>query len=93
MAIGDSPPSSPATGLMWFNTDCNNSLGIYVYDGTFWVNASTPGKDGVSGGTAIVSKSADVNTVEVGALWYNTDTSRCFAVSKINAGVKVWAQV
>ena len=69
------------------------ALGIYVFDGTFWVNASTPGKDGVSGGTAIVSKTADVLLVEVGALWYNTDTSKMFCCVKNNAGTKVWAQV
>ena len=93
MAIGDTPPSSPQTGLIWFNTDCAETLGIYVFDGTFWVNASTPGKDGVSGGTAIVSKTADVNTVEIGALWYNSDTSKMFCCVKNNAGDKVWAQV
>ena len=93
MAIGDTPPSNPTIGLMWFNTDCDNSLGIYVWDGSFWVNASTPGKDGVSGGTAIVSKSADVSMVEIGALWYNTTTSMLFCCVKNNAGEKVWAQV
>ncbi len=50
VSILTSPPEGAPTGGVWFDDETN---GLYVYDGTYWVNVSGPqgpqGPQGVSG--------------------------------------------
>lgn len=77
VTVGDSAPSTPASGDMWWDSVSGR---LYVYyvdaDSSQWVDAS-PNISGSNGSNVASGPNAPSNPVE-GALWYNTTTGQLY---------------
>ena len=72
----DTPPSSPGSGQLWWNTTDGN---LYIYYNGAWVPATTTSGATVSGGTATVIESATAPSNPTSSmLWWNTTDSNLY---------------
>jgi hypothetical protein len=81
VTVSDTPPLTPATGDLWYNSSVGTT---YLYYDGFWVdsNPSQVGPEGPQGpegpiGKFLVSETAPVSPEE-GDAWYNATTSRFY---------------
>jgi hypothetical protein len=65
------PPSSPETGSIWFDS---STAKTYVYYDSFWVEIG-----GTSGGAKMYVSLTAPSTPLEGQLWFNSDTAQTFA--------------
>ena len=77
VTVGDTAPSTPASGDLWWDSAAGRLYDYYVdVDSSQWVDAS-PNISGSNGSNVFSGPNAPSNAVE-GALWYNTTTNQLY---------------
>ena len=77
VTVGDSAPSNPAAGDLWWNSEDGRLFLYYIdIDSSQWVDAS-PNITGSNGSNVFSGPNAPATAVE-GALWFNTTTNQLY---------------
>ena len=77
VTVGDSAPSNPAAGDLWWNSEDGRLFLYYIdVDSSQWVDAS-PNITGSNGSNVFSGPNAPATAVE-GALWFNTTTNQLY---------------
>ncbi len=68
--LSDTPPSSPTTGQLWYETDTGT---LFVYYDSFWVEVG-----GVAGAFWVITSDTAPGTPVTGQMWFKSDTAQMF---------------
>ena len=92
VTTSDAAPSSPSAGDLWYNT---NAGGLFVYytdaNSSQWVEVTTPGPAGPSGGVTVSISDAAPSSPAAGQLWWNSSVNKLY-IYYTDANSSQWVQ-